>query len=299
MCIRDRYLKYFLFAILLIIASCQNDESVEGTTNQSSSALFIEKNSTSTNLTFSNNLNPDTTNNILEYLYYYNGGGIAIGDINQDGLEDILLTANESADKLFLNQGGLQFKDVTDKSGLIAMTNWSTGASMDDVNGDGLLDIYICKVAPLSGEATHNLLYINNGDATFTESAKKYGLDFSGYSTQASFFDYDLDGDLDMYLLNQSVHSVRSYGKISRRKEKDELAGDRLFENKLNEAAGRFVDVTEQAGIYSSALGYGLAIITNDLNNDGLPDIYVGNDCLLYTSPSPRDATLSRMPSSA
>ena len=129
-----------------------------------------------------------------------------------------------------------------------------------------------------SPETTHNLLYINNGDATFTESAQKYGVDFSGYATQAAFFDYDLDGDLDMYLLNQSVHSIRSYGKISKRKKKDELAGDRLFENQLNEAAGRFVDVTEKAGIYSSALGYGLAIITNDLNNDGLPDIYVGND---------------------
>lgn len=272
------YLTYFLFLILLI-TSCQKEQNNSGALNPSpSTTLFEEKDNKTTGLTFSNDLNPDTTNNILEYLYYYNGGGVAIGDINNDGLEDVLLTANESADKLFLNKGGLKFEDITSKSGITANENWSTGAIMDDVNGDGLLDIYICKVAPLSGNSTHNLLYINNGDATFTEAAQQYGVDFSGYSTQASFFDYDLDGDLDMYLLNHSVHSVRSYGKISKRKEQDELAGDRLYENKLNESIGTFVDVTESTGIYSSALGYGLGLITTDINKDGYPDIYVGND---------------------
>ncbi|MEM1124393.1 MAG: CRTAC1 family protein, partial [Bacteroidota bacterium] len=241
-------------------------------------ALFLEKETRTSGLNFSNDLQPTVDKNILEYLYYYNGGGVAIGDINQDGLEDVLLTANEKPDQLFLNKGNLVFEDITEKGGIAATSSWSTGVSMDDVNGDGLLDIYICKVAPMSEKGTHNLLYINNGDATFTEAAQKYGLDFSGYTTQAAFFDYDLDGDLDMYLLNQSVHSTRSYGKVNKRKVKDELSGDRLFENRVNESEGRFVEVTEKAGIYSSALGYGLAIITTDLNADGYPDIYVGND---------------------
>ena len=271
-------LNFFLLAFLFL-TSCQNDQQSDRiNSNSNNQQLFKEQDSARMGLDFANKLRPSTSKNILEYLYYYNGGGVAIGDINQDGLEDVLLTANEGIDKLYINQGDLQFEDMTEKSGIQPLTNWSTGVSMDDVNGDGLLDIYICKVAPLSDEPTHNLLYINNGDATFTEASQQYGLDFSGYSTQASFFDYDGDGDLDMYLLNHSVHSVRSYGKVEQRKTKDKLSGDRLFENQLNEAAGRFVDVTEQAGIYSSALGYGLAIITNDLNKDGLPDIYVGND---------------------
>ncbi len=263
-----------LFLLSLLVFSCQKDQVKETST----STLFAEKSSKDSGLNFSNELRPVVGKNILEYLYYYNGGGVAVGDINNDGLEDVILTANESKDKLFLNKGNLQFEDITDKSGISALINWSSGVTMDDVNGDGLLDIYICKVAPISGDETHNLLYLNNGDATFTESAKKYGLAFSGFTTQASFFDYDKDGDLDVYLLNHSVHSVRSYGKVSKRNEKDPLSGDRLLENKINEAEGKFVDVTEQAGIYSSALGYGLGIMTADLNNDGWEDIYIGND---------------------
>ncbi len=272
---QKKYIAFLLLSISFFFA-CQPEEQTQD--NTSSPALFVEKASNASGINFSNELRPSTDLNILEYLYYYNGGGVAIGDINQDGLEDVLLTANESQDKLFLNKGNLQFEDITKKSGIKALTTWSTGATMDDVNGDGLLDIYICKVAPVSGAETHNLLYLNNGDETFTESAAKYGLDFSGYSTQASFFDYDQDGDLDVYLLNHSVHSVRSYGKINKRNQKDELSGDRLLENRINEAEGTFVDVTEQAGIYSSAIGYGLGVMTTDINNDGLPDIYVGND---------------------
>ena len=269
---------YPALAILWLLSACQAEQQTQESTTNAKSSVFVEKAKAETGIDFNNQLSPSLQLNILEYLYYYNGGGVAVGDINNDGLEDVLLSANQTSDKLFLNKGGLQFEDITASSGIAVMTNWSTGVSMDDVNGDGHLDIYICKAAPVSEAGTHNLLYINKGDGTFTELSQQFGLAFSGYSTQASFFDYDRDGDLDMYLLNHSVHSVSSYGKISKRKEKDDLAGDRLFENRLNESEGTFVDVTADAGIYSSALGYGLGVMTVDINNDGWADIYVGND---------------------
>ncbi|UWX54643.1 VCBS repeat-containing protein [Maribacter litopenaei] len=149
---------------------------------------------------------------------------------------------------------------------------------MTDINNDGFLDIYVCKVGDYKSLKSHNLVYLNNGDSTFKEVSKEYGLDFSGFSTQAAFLDYDSDGDMDMYLLNHSIHTTRSYGNISLRQQKDSLAGDRFYENKLNEGETFFADVTDASGIYSSALGYGPAISVSDINNDGLPDIYVGND---------------------
>jgi len=269
-----------IISVFLLFVGCQSDtpQNQEKETSENSPTIFNELKATATGIDFTNQLTPTPALNILEYLYYYNGGGVAVGDLNNDGLEDVFLTANQSADKLFLNQGGLKFKDITIKSGIDSLKSWSSGVAMDDVNGDGLLDIYVCKVSPLSETKTHNLLYINQGDLTFKESAVAYGLDFSGYSTNASFFDYDGDGDLDVYLLNHSVHSVRSYGKIDRRKVRDDLAGDRLYENQLNEATGKFVEVTTKAGIYSSALGYGLGVAIEDFNQDGKLDIYVGND---------------------
>ena len=269
-----------IFSILLFLIACQSDttQSEEGKATKKSPTIFSALNSAATGIDFTNQLSPTLELNILEYLYYYNGGGVAVGDLNNDGLEDVYLTANQSVDKLFLNKGDLKFENITEKAGLGSTSSWSSGVTMDDVNGDGLLDIYVCKVSPISQEKTHNLLYINQGDLTFKESAATYGLDFAGYSTNASFFDYDGDGDLDVYLLNHSVHSIHSYGKIDRRKVRDDLAGDRLYENKMNESAGKFVEVTKTAGIYSSALGYGLGIITEDFNQDGKVDVYVGND---------------------
>ena len=232
----------------------------------------------STGIKFSNDLKYLTKLNIIEYLYYYNGGGVAVGDINNDGLEDIYFSGNQVPDRLYLNMGNMKFQDISLPSGIKLDQSWSNGVSFEDVNNDGYLDIYVCKVSPLSNSRVHNLLYINNKNLTFTESSSIYGLDFSGFSTHSTFFDYDRDGDLDMYLMNHAIHSVRSYGSSKKRGESDKLSGDKFFENRLNEPENSFVDVTKESKIYDSPLGYGLALTTTDFNNDGWMDIYVGND---------------------
>ena len=239
---------------------------------------FVEVISEASGLNFSNDLNDTGDLNIIEYLYYYNGGGVAVGDINNDGLDDVYLSANQKPDKLFLNQGDLKFKDVSEESGISNKSAWSTGVTMVDVNNDGLLDIYVCKVGNYKNLKSKNELYINQGGNVFIEDAKTYGIDFSGFSTQASFFDYDNDGDMDMYLMNHSIHSTASYGNANLRTKRDALAGDQFFENRLNEGKTSFVNVTEKVGIYSSALGYGLAIAVSDINQDGYMDVFVGND---------------------
>ena len=267
-------IKRLIFSSLLFLG-CSTEQKVENTIEKE---LFTEVAAENSGIHFSNNLLENGDLNIIEYLYYYNGGGVALGDINNDGLDDVYLTANQQPDKLYLNLGGLKFQDISLSSAMSQESSWSTGVTMVDVNADGYLDIYVCKVGDYKGLKATNELYINNGDNTFTEEAKKYGLDFSGFSTQASFFDYDQDGDMDLYLLNHSVHSTYSYGNSKLREKSDALAGDILFENTSINGAIQFVDVTKKAGIYNSALGYGLAIATSDVNNDGLMDIYVGND---------------------
>ena len=243
-----------------------------------SSIKFRTLNSFDTGINFKNKLTYNTKVNIIEYLYYYNGGGVAIGDINNDGLEDIYFSGNQVSDRLYLNLGDLKFQDITLESGIQTDISWSNGVSFEDVNNDGYLDIYVCKVSPLSPKETHNLLYINNKNMTFTESSSQLGLDFSGFSTHSTFLDYDKDGDLDMYLMNHAIHTVRSYGSSKKRRESDELSGDKFFENRLNEKVKKFVDVTKESNIYNSPLGYGLALTTTDFNNDGWLDLYVGND---------------------
>ena len=266
-------LSLLIFSSTLILFCCSKlDKKAE------SSIKFKTLNSSYTGIDFNNKLKYKTKLNIIEYLYYYNGGGVAIGDINNDGLEDIYFSGNQVSDRLYLNLGNLKFKDITLASGINTDKSWSNGVSFEDVNNDGYLDIYVCKVSPLSSKGTHNLLYINNKNMTFTESSSKLGLDFSGFSTHSTFLDYDKDGDLDMYLMNHAIHTVRSYGSSKKRKESDELSGDKFFENRLNEKDKKFVDVTKESNIYDSPLGYGLAITTTDFNNDGWLDIYIGND---------------------
>lgn len=241
--------------------------------------LFREVPASHSGLDFANTLEESPELNILNYLYYYNGAGVAIADFNDDGLPDLYLVSNQGADRLFLNEGGLRFRDVTEASGLLHPGGWTTGVAHADINGDGREDLYICKPGGYRALDGTNLLYINQGAGAdgipvFEEKAAEFGLDFSTLSTQAAFFDYDLDGDLDAFLLNHSVHPNRNYGRGRQRESYDPLAGDLLLRND----EGYFTDVSEAAGIYQGKAGYGLGLGISDLNLDGYPDIYVGND---------------------
>ncbi|EPR67024.1 CRTAC1 family protein [Cyclobacterium qasimii] len=236
--------------------------------------LFRSIDPTVSNLDFTNELKETNNLSILYYLYFYNGGGVAIGDINNDGLQDIFFTGNQVPNKLFLNKGNMEFEDITENAGVAGSSDWNTGVTLADVNGDGNLDIYVCAVVGIHGLKGKNELFINNGDLTFSEEGEKYGLDFKNYATTASFFDYDNDGDLDMYLLNHSVHTDNSYGPAAIRHKRTELSGDKLLRNE----GGKFIDVSEEAGIFGGANGYGLGLATADFNNDGFTDLYISND---------------------
>ncbi len=271
-----KYIAVVVIAMLVFFSfSCTPNSSPP---QPNPNALFAALSPESTGIDFANHLEETEEFNIIEYLYFYNGGGVATGDLNNDGLPDIYFTANQLPNKLYLNKGNFQFEDITEEAGLASPGAWKTGVTMVDINGDGFLDIYVCRLGNYKGIAGKNELYINNGDLTFTESAAEYGLDFQGFSTQAAFFDYDGDGDLDMYLLNHAVHTERSYGRASLRYLDGGLSGDRLYRNNADKGEKMFSPVTNEAGIYSSHIGYGLGIGISDLNNDGLPDIYVSND---------------------
>lgn len=257
-----KMLPVFGAALLLLLSAC------------SKNTRFERISASKSGVDFENTLVEDTTFNFLNYLYYYNGGGVAAGDLNNDGLDDLFFTSNQNENKLYINSGNFQFDDATESAGIIHQPgSWSTGVSMADVNGDGWLDIYVSNVNYLS-RTGQNQLFINNQDGTFSEQAEAFGLDFEGYSVQSAFFDYDKDGDLDMFLLNHSVHSIYSYAPIESRERIDPKSGDKLFRND----GDVFTDVSEEAGIFSSALGFGLGVTISDINEDGWPDIYVAND---------------------
>jgi len=245
---------------------------------QKKATLFQSLPAEKTGINFINKPLENAGLNILYYLYYYNGGGVATGDINNDGLPDIYFTANSPAgNRLYLNKGNFQFEDVTAKAGVAGTADWSTGASMADVNGDRFLDIYVCASTGHHGLRGKNQLFINNKNGSFTESAAAYGLDFAGFGTQAAFFDFDRDGDLDCYLLNHSQRPHANIADTSARRVYSEVSGNRLFRNDVS-TAGKFTDISAAAGIYQSALCYGLGIAIADLNQDGWDDIYIGND---------------------
>ena len=267
-------MKYLLLNVVVIVSlitiGCQSQKEGEN----AEAPLFKKLSSASTNINFNNKITKNDSLTILDYLYYYNGGGVAAGDVNNDGKTDLYFISNRGENKLYLNEGGLNFKDITQKAGVSGKSNWKTGVAMVDINSDGWLDIYVSVVGKYKGLVGKNELYINNQNGTFTEKAAEYGLDFKGFATQAAFFDYDKDGDLDCYILTHAVHSVSSYDRVSARSLRDNEAGDYLLRNDK----GKFTDVSKKAGIYGAAMGYGLGIVTADVNNDGWDDIYVSND---------------------
>ena len=258
-------IRHLFLLLYLVVASCSDENTRE---------VFRRLSPNQTGIDFTNTLSETDELNILDYLYFYNGGGVAIGDINNDGLPDIYLSANQTENKLFINKGDLKFEDITEKSGVGGRSSWNTASVMGDVNGDGLLDIYVCAVVGLNGFNGHNELFINQGDETFLEQSAEYGLDFESYSSNAAFIDYDLDGDLDIYLLNHAVHTQDSFGNVKLRYQRTYETGDKLLRNDN----GKFIDVSTETGILGGVNGYGLGIAVSDFNLDGFPDLYIGND---------------------
>ena len=243
--------------------------------DKGSATLFKELSAEETGITFENTVIQNGDNNVLNYSYYFNGGGVAVGDINNDGLPDVYFSGNLVSNKLYLNRGNFEFKDITEQAGVAVTEGWKTGITMADVNQDGWLDIYVCRSAMSDSTLRTNLLFINNKDLTFSEQSKEAGVDDNSYTSHASFFDYDKDNDLDLFVLN---HSLPKYAGLSNvvvnRKQKGSKFGSKLYQNN----GGKFTDVSEKSGIINNVLSFGLGVAVSDLNGDGWSDLYVSND---------------------
>lgn len=261
---------FYFFSIILSFQLISCDSKTENNIT-----LFELLSSETTKIDFENNITSTNEFNIYTYRNFYNGGGVGLGDVNNDGLLDIYLTANQLSNRLFVNKGNFVFEDKTEAAKLSGNRAWSTGVSMVDINSDGWLDIYVCNSGDINGDNRQNEFFINNGDGTFSEKAEQMGLADSGLSTHAAFFDYDKDGDLDVYLLNNSFTAVSTFNfQIKSREKRDDKGGDKLFRND----SGKFTDVSTEAGIYGSEIGFGLGVSVADLDKDGWLDLYISND---------------------
>lgn len=267
-------MKYFPFIVLFFLFSC-NSVELEGP-----HFLFKTVSASHSNIDFNNQLKFTEAYNPYTFKNFLNGGGVALGDINNDGLTDIYLTGNLVENKLYLNKGNLKFEDISLSANVACQNVWSTGAAFVDINHDGLLDLYVCKSGDPNAPDRNNQMFINNGDLSFTDKAETYGLNFKGLSIHSAFFDYDKDGDLDCYLLNNSIRSVGAYDIIKdQRLRPNPEGGNKLLKNLEAETGEiKFVDVSQEAGIYTSAIGFGLGVSISDLNQDGWDDVFVSND---------------------
>ncbi len=266
--------KLMLPIFLVLLFGCKRDKPADACRQKITAPLFTLLDSSKTGITFANFVNDTGEINVFNNLYMYNGGGVAVGDINKDGLQDIFFTSNQDNGCLYLNLGSFHFKNLTASAGIDTRGGWTTGVVMADVNADGLTDIYVCRGGSRATGNTRNLLFINQGNLTFKESGAEYGIDDAGYSTQASFFDYDNDGDLDLYVMNYPSldnDPLNFYGYKTT--ENDYINSDHLYINNKN----HFTDITIKANLPIEK-AYGLGLVISDINQDGWNDIYVGND---------------------